>query len=112
MSKWIRELSSDGQLRWIGPEKGVIHLATAAIVNAFWDLWAKQEKKPVWKLLVDMTPEQIISLIDFRFLTHLLLQQQQMRHVKQMFIQTKNVSHELLACIQIVRRRVDFNGNG
>ena len=95
MSKWIRELSSDGQLRWIGPEKGVIHLATAAIVNAFWDLWAKQEKKPVWKLLVDMTPEQIISLIDFRFLTHLLLLEP--RHVKQMFIQTKNVSHELLA---------------
>ena len=82
MSKWIRELSSDGQLRWIGPEKGVIHLATAAIVNAFWDLWAKQEKKPVWKLLVDMTPEQIISLIDFRFPTHLLLLE--LTHVKQM----------------------------
>ena len=106
MSKWIRELSSDGQLRWIGPEKGVIHLATAAIVNAFWDLWAKQEKKPVWKLLVDMTPEQIVSLIDFRFPTHLLLLE--LIHVKQMFIQTKNVSHELLACIQIVRRMVVF----
>jgi L-fuconate dehydratase len=66
MSGWVRELSSDGQLRWIGPEKGVIHLATAAIVNAFWDLWAKMEAKPVWKLLVDMTPEQIVSLVDFR----------------------------------------------
>jgi len=48
MSAWIRELTSDGQLRWVGPEKGVIHLATAAIINAFWDLWPKMEKKPVW----------------------------------------------------------------
>ena len=60
------------QLRWVGPEKGVIHLATAAIINAFWDLWAKMEKKPVWKLLVDMSPEQIVSMIDFRSIHKLL----------------------------------------
>uniref|UniRef100_J3QSB6 Enolase superfamily member 1 n=1 Tax=Homo sapiens TaxID=9606 RepID=J3QSB6_HUMAN len=51
---FYRQLTSDGQLRWIGPEKGVVHLATAAVLNAVWDLWAKQEGKPVWKLLVDM----------------------------------------------------------
>lgn len=62
----MRTLAHDGQLRWIGPEKGAIHMAVAAIVNAFWDLWAKMENKPVWKLLVDMTPEQVASLIDFR----------------------------------------------
>ena len=66
MGVWVRDLSNDGQLRWVGPEKGVLHLATAAIVNAFWDLWGKMEKKPVWKLLADMTPDQIVSLIDFR----------------------------------------------
>ncbi|XP_008580909.1 PREDICTED: mitochondrial enolase superfamily member 1 [Galeopterus variegatus] len=51
---FYRQLTSDGQLRWIGPEKGVVHLATAAVLNALWDLWAKQEGKPLWKLLVDM----------------------------------------------------------
>ena len=67
MSQWVHALAHDGQLRWVGPEKGVLHLAVAAIVNAFWDLWAKLEQKPVWKLLVDMTPEQIVSLVDFRW---------------------------------------------
>ncbi|KAG8133505.1 putative Mitochondrial enolase superfamily member 1-like protein [Naja naja] len=51
---FYRQLTSDGQLRWIGPEKGAVHLAAAAILNAVWDLWAKQEGKPLWKLLVDM----------------------------------------------------------
>ncbi len=56
MAAFWRELVGDSQLRWVGPEKGVIHLATAAIVNAVWDLWAKVEGKPLWKLLADMTP--------------------------------------------------------
>jgi L-fuconate dehydratase len=64
-----RRLASDSQLRWLGPEKGVIHLALAAIVNAVWDLYAKVEGKPVWKLLADMTPRQIVSCIDFRYIT-------------------------------------------
>lgn len=68
MSSWVRELTSESQLRWIGPEKGVLALAVAAIVNAFWDLWGKLEDKPVWKLLCDMTPEQIVSLVDFRYI--------------------------------------------
>ena len=67
MGLWVRDLANDGQLRWVGPEKGVLHLATAAIVNAFWDLWGKMEQKPVWKLLADMSPEKIVSLIDFRY---------------------------------------------
>jgi L-fuconate dehydratase len=62
-----RSLASEGQLRWLGPEKGVIHLATAAVVNAVWDLWAKHEGKPLFRLLVDMTPEQIVGAIDFRY---------------------------------------------
>jgi L-fuconate dehydratase len=63
-----RRLVTDSQLRWLGPEKGVIHLATAAIVNAVWDLYAKLEGKPLWKLLVDLTPEQIVSCVDFRYI--------------------------------------------
>jgi len=64
---WHR-LASESQLRWLGPEKGVIHLALAAIVNAIWDLWAKTERKPVWKLLADLTPEQVVSCIDFSYI--------------------------------------------
>src|SRR5262249_46805235 len=63
-----RRIVNDSQLRWLGPEKGVIHLATAAIVNAVWDLHAKVEQKPLWKLLVDMTPEQIVACVDFRYI--------------------------------------------
>ncbi len=65
---WQR-LASDSQLRWLGPEKGVIHLALAAVVNAVWDLYGKAERKPVWKLLADMTPRQLVSCIDFRYIT-------------------------------------------
>jgi L-fuconate dehydratase len=67
-----RRLAGDGQLRWLGPEKGVVHLATAAVVNAVWDLYAKREGKPLWKLLADMTPEQIVSLVDFRHISDAL----------------------------------------
>ena len=72
MGAFWREITGDSQLRWIGPDKGAIHLATAAIVNAVWDMWAKNEGKPVWKLLVDMTPEQLVRCLDFRFVTDAL----------------------------------------
>lgn len=72
MAAFWRTLTSDGQLRWIGPEKGALHLATAAVVNAVWDLWAKTQGKPVWKLVIDMTPEVLVSCIDFRYITDAL----------------------------------------
>jgi L-fuconate dehydratase len=65
-------LVDDGQLRWVGPEKGVIHMATAAVVNAVWDLYAKAEGKPLWKLLVDMTPEEVVRCIPFRYISDAL----------------------------------------
>ncbi|HUC74092.1 MAG TPA: L-fuconate dehydratase [Vicinamibacterales bacterium] len=68
---WHR-LASDSQLRWLGPEKGVIHLALAAVVNAVWDLRAKQARKPVWKLLADMAPREIVSCVDFQHITDVL----------------------------------------
>ena len=67
-----RSLACESQLRWLGPEKGVIHLALAAVVNAVWDLYAKVERKPVWKLLADMTPAQLVACIDFRYITDAL----------------------------------------
>src|SRR5881398_4129239 len=72
MGRFWRRLTSDSQMRWVGPEKGVLHLATAAVVNAVWDLYAKVEGKPLWKLLVDMTPEELVSCIDFRYITDVL----------------------------------------
>ena len=72
MAGFWRGLASDSQLRWLGPEKGIIHLATAAIVNAVWDLYAKAEGKPLWKLLVDMPPEQVVAAIDFRYITDVI----------------------------------------
>ncbi len=72
MGAFWKEVTRDSQLRWIGPEKGAIHLATAAVVNAMWDLFAKRESKPLWKLLVDMTPEQVVGLVDWRYLTDVL----------------------------------------
>ena len=67
-----RDLVADSQLRWLGPEKGVVHLATAALVNAVWDLYAKVEGKPLWKLLSDMSPEQLVACIDFRYIDDVL----------------------------------------
>ncbi|HEV8374563.1 MAG TPA: enolase C-terminal domain-like protein, partial [Actinomycetota bacterium] len=67
-----RRLVGDSQLRWLGPEKGVIHLATAAVVNAVWDLYAKARGKPLWKLLADLEPEEVVALVDFRYLTDAL----------------------------------------
>jgi len=73
MGAFWRDLTSgDSQLRWLGPEKGVIHLACSAMINAVWDLWAKHEGKPVWKLLADMTPEALVQCLDFRFVTDAL----------------------------------------
>lgn len=72
LGEFWRHITGDSQLRWIGPEKGAIHLATAAVVNAVWDLYAKSEGKPLWKLLVDLTPEQLVRCIDFRYITDAL----------------------------------------
>src|SRR6187399_2974960 len=72
MGAFWRHITSDSQLRWIGPDKGAIHLATGAVVNAVWDLWAKSVGKPVWRLVADMSPEEIVRLIEFRYITNCL----------------------------------------
>jgi L-fuconate dehydratase len=65
---FARQLSDDSQFRWLGPEKGVIQLASGALINAVWDLYARSESKPLWQLLSDMEPEQILSAVEFRYI--------------------------------------------
>jgi L-fuconate dehydratase len=77
-----RHVTGDSQLRWVGPEKGIIHLATAAIVNAVWDLYAKAEGKPLWKLLTDMSPEELVSCVDFRYITDALTPEEALEIVR------------------------------
>jgi L-fuconate dehydratase len=72
MRGFWRALAGESQLRWLGPEKGVIHLATAAVVNAVWDLWAKVEGKPLWRLLADLPPEKLVDCVDFRYIADAL----------------------------------------
>jgi L-fuconate dehydratase len=76
MAGFWRRMTGDSQLRWVGPEKGIIHLATAALVNAVWDLYAKAEGKPLWKLLSDMTPAQLVACVDFRYITDAITPQE------------------------------------
>src|SRR5215207_471321 len=76
MGAFWRSLVGDSQLRWIGPEKGVIHLATAAVVNAVWGLFAKTAGKPLWKLIVDMSPAELVALVDFRYIADALSPEQ------------------------------------
>ncbi|MGC2503796.1 MAG: L-fuconate dehydratase [Silvibacterium sp.] len=93
-----REVTSDTQFRWLGPEKGVVHLAAGALVNAVWDLYARVEGKPLWQLLAEMEPEQIVQSIDFRYITDaitpkealLLLQRQRAGYGERLALLKKN----------------------
>jgi len=71
-----QQLTGETQFRWLGPEKGVIHLACAALLNAVWDLYAKSEGKPLWRLLAEMEPEQLVKIIDFRYIADALTEQE------------------------------------
>ena len=81
-SFWKYLVVGDSQLRWLGPEKGVVHLATGAIVNALWDLWAKAEQKPLWKMVSDMTPEELVSCVDFSYITDVITPEQAIATLK------------------------------
>ncbi|MBA8826474.1 L-fuconate dehydratase [Saccharopolyspora lacisalsi] len=76
LGAFSRQLSADSQLRWLGPEKGVMHMAVGAVVNAAWDLAAKRAGKPLWRLLAEMTPEQLVDLVDWRYLTDALTREE------------------------------------
>ena len=72
MGGFWKRLTRDSQLRWLGPEKGVMHMAIGAVVNAAWDLYARRQRQPLWKLLADFTPRQIVELVDFRHMSDVL----------------------------------------
>ncbi len=76
------QIRADSQIRWLGPEKGVVHMAMGAIVNATWDLWARTEGKPVWRLLTDMTPEEFVECVDFRYLGDVLTKAEALEMVR------------------------------
>lgn len=76
MGGFWHKLNGDSQLRWLGPEKGVMHISLGAVVNAIWDLWAKMEQKPLWKLVGDMSPDQLVSCIDFTYITDAITKQE------------------------------------
>ncbi|GKT94189.1 L-galactonate dehydratase [Colletotrichum tofieldiae] len=81
--KTWRYLVNDSQLRWIGPEKGVIHLALGSVVNAIWDLWAKVLGKPVWRIVADMSPEEFVACIDFRYITDAITPEEAIQLLKE-----------------------------
>jgi L-fuconate dehydratase len=70
------ELIGDSQFRWLGPEKGVAHMAIGAVVNAAWDLAARRADRPLWRFLAEMTPEELVSLVDFRYLSDAITEQE------------------------------------
>ncbi|MBT4825799.1 MAG: L-fuconate dehydratase [Flavobacteriaceae bacterium] len=83
MGQFWTMITGDSQLRWLGPEKGVIHLATGALVNAVWDLYAKIEKKPLWQLVADMSPEELVECIDFTYITDALNKEEALQILKE-----------------------------
>lgn len=83
MGKTWRYMVSDSQYRWIGPEKGVTHLGMAGVMNAVWDLWAKAVGVPVWRLVADMTPEQFVQCIDFRYITDVITPDEAVKMLKE-----------------------------
>ncbi|SCF26008.1 enolase C-terminal domain-like protein [Micromonospora mirobrigensis] len=82
LGDFARSLTHDSQLRWLGPEKGVVHLAAGAVINAMWDLVAKRAGKPVWRYLAELTPERIVDLVDWRYLTDALTPAEALRMLR------------------------------
>ncbi len=94
MGGFWKEITGDSQLRWLGPEKGVIHLSTGAIVNAVWDLYAKIENKPLWLLLAEMTPEELVSCVDFTYITDAITKKESLAMLKEKAAtKNKRISH-------------------
>jgi len=97
MGQFWRDFTSDSQLRWIGPDKGAIHLATGAVVNAVWDLWSKAAGNPLWKLVADMSPEELVRCIDFRYITDCITPQEALTLLQQRSDNKAQRTEKLLA---------------
>ena len=84
MGGFWRTLNSDSQLRWLGPEKGVMHISMGAVVNAIWDLYAKVEKKPLWRLIADMSPEELVACVDFTYITDVITPEKALKNLQKL----------------------------
>lgn len=84
MGNTWRYLVSDSQLRWVGPEKGVIHLGLSACINALWDLWGRYLRKPLWKLVSDMAPDEFVKCIDFRYISDAITPKEAIRILREL----------------------------
>lgn len=84
MGAFWRTLNGDSQLRWLGPEKGVMHISMGAVVNAVWDLFAKVEDKPLWRLIADMSPEALVSCVDFTYITDVITPEKALRNLRKL----------------------------
>lgn len=93
---FYRDLTVDKQLRWLGPEKGILHMATGALINAVWDLWAKRDGKPMWKHLADLSPEQLVGAIDFTYITDVLTPEEALEILKAKESGKKERAEEML----------------
>ncbi|MCE7992713.1 MAG: L-fuconate dehydratase [Roseivirga sp.] len=82
MGAFWTELNGDSQLRWLGPEKGVMHISMGAVVNAVWDLYAKWEEKPLWQLVAEMSPEELVSCVDFTYITDVITPERALQNLK------------------------------
>ena len=107
-----RSLAGESQLRWLGPEKGVIHLALAAVINAVWDLYGKAEGKPLWKLLVDMTPAQLVSCIPFRYISDALTPEEAVNILERNLPRGGTVRARPRCCIGRLSCLHDLGGDG
>ncbi len=95
MGGFWRKLNGDSQLRWLGPEKGVIHISMGAVVNAVWDLYAKWEGKPLWRLIAEMSPEELVSCVDFTYITDAITPEKALKNL-QLFQPSKEDRIEFL----------------
>lgn len=91
-----KEIVGDSQIRWLGPEKGVVHLAAGALINAVWDLYAKSEGKPLWRLLADMSAEELVSCIDFSYITNVITPEEALKILKEQEASKEERIKELL----------------
>jgi len=84
MGVFWRTLNGDSQLRWLGPEKGVMHISMGAVVNTIWDLFAKAENKPLWRLIADMSPEELVACVDFTYITDVITPDKALRNLRKL----------------------------
>lgn len=96
LGRFCADLRADSQLRWLGPEKGVIHMAAGCIVNCVWDLWARREGKPVWRLASELTPEQFVDCLDLRYLSDVLTREEALAIVRRNYASR----HERIAYLE------------